>query len=1436
MCHNRLNSDSPKGAHMSRQSNIIGVDIGSVAIAVAEMDLKKRLVKTAYTFHKGQIETNLQRIFNTLDISETRGIAVTSSTPPIIKTTAQYDTRIAVIATAHRFYQKIGSILLVGGEKFGLIRFDEHGNYRKFKTNTSCAAGTGSFLDQQAQRLNLRGIRELSEIAFNNSGAVPKIASRCAVFVKTDLVHAQQEGYTLPEICDGLCYGLAKNICDSLFSGDPPRGPIIFTGGVSKNRAVVQHIRSMVEKDLRVHAQSHLFGAIGAAIHLINEPRLPDTLKLKSVDDILIRETGPKKYFHSPLECNLSDYPDFGDTEKYDFETEKVTFSNPVEVDIYADLRPGTTVSVYLGIDVGSTSTKAVLLAQDMAVLAGFYTRTAGRPLAALQSILAAIDDLMRKKRIEVKIAGAGTTGSGRKFIGQVIGVDLIIDEISAHARAAYRLNPEVDTIIEIGGQDSKFTTVKNGSVTFAVMNTVCAAGTGSFIEEQAQKLGCSLTDYAARTEHKRSPITSDRCTVFMERDINHYLSEGYTVDEVLAAVLHAICENYLTKVAVESNIGNTVLFQGATAKNRTLIEAFEQRLKKPIHVSKYCHLTGALGVAILLADHGVGETKFRGIDLYRKNIPLHFEVCDLCTNHCKIRLAEIDGETVAYGFLCGRDYDTKKYVTKNRSGFDLIRERKKAFAFKPARDYREGYVIGIPAALHLHEDLSLWRYFFNILAIKTVTSEDYRDAVKEGKHMADAEFCAPLTALHGHVRYLMDKSDFIFLPVYLEKKSQKKDVRHQYCYYTQFAAPLASAVSGEKNQARCLMPLVHYLYNPFHTKAQLYRMLKPLKNTPIRFAAVSAAYNQALEFKQNALMILKERFKEATRNMEDIYAVLLGRPYTILSPSMNKGIPDIFASLGIKTFFQDMLSYGRKEVQSIEPLLNELHWHYAAKILESAEVAAQTEGAYPVLITSFKCSPDSFVTDYFRKVMEAHDKPYLVLQVDEHDSSVGYETRIEAAIRSFRNHHMSLSTQTKKTSAKYVTALIPKKDKSLFGKTLLIPNWDKPSLQLIAAALRREGIDARLLEESQTSIQKSLRHNTGQCIPLNIIAQDFIDTIEKNDLNPSKTVLWLAASKVACNIHLYPIHIRKILASYGNGMERAGIYVGSMSLQDLSVKLPVSVYFAYMFGGYLKRIGCKLRPYEIVKEQTDTAIEKSLAIWTAAFGGKRSKEDALAEAMSYFEDIAITKQKRPKVAIFGDLYARDNSVINQDLIRFIEANGGEVITTPYSDYMRMIATLYLRKWLVEGYYLDALSSKALITGLKLQENTYYKYFRRILDEPQPQYDESPEKILSAYNIRTENTGESMDNILKVHYIAKYHPDVTLFVQTNPAFCCPALVTEAMARKIEKKTGIPVVSVTYDGTGGNKNDVIIPYLEYPRDKNLGRFAQPPAAENKGIQE
>jgi predicted nucleotide-binding protein (sugar kinase/HSP70/actin superfamily) len=291
---------------------------------------------------------------------------------------------------------------------------------------------------------------------------------------------------------------------------------------------------------------------------------------------------------------------------------------------------------------------------------------------------------------------------------------------------------------------------------------------------------------------------------------------------------------------------------------------------------------------------------------------------------------------------------------------------------------------------------------------------------------------------------------------------------------------------------------------------------------------------------------------------------------------------------------------------------------------------------------------------------------------------------------------------------------------------------------------------------------------------------------------------------------------MKHLLRAYGNGMEKVGVCTGEISFSDISLRAALNTYFGYMFGGMLRKMACRIRPYEIEKGQTDTVVDKSLHIFTKSFLGNTSKEETVREVVSLFKEIQIKRENRPKVAIFGDIYVKDNDVMNQGLIHFIEENGGEVITTPYNQYCKMIAAAYFKKWFIERNYFGLISYKALLATVLRMEKTYYKHFETVLNEPDFEFKGLPDWLLSAYKLTMENTGESMENIVKTYYTKKHHPEVSLFIQTSPAFCCPSLVTESMRSVIEKNTGIPVVSVTYDGTGGSKNDIIIPYLKYPR--------------------
>ncbi|MBN2435316.1 MAG: CoA activase [Spirochaetes bacterium] len=1393
----------------------LGIDIGSITSAITLIDSRKKIIKSSYYYHNGDITDSLKNELKNYPLDSISIIAFTSDSPKIYTNCETYDSKVSLITAVKEFFPKMINVLHVGGEKFSLIRFDDKGNYLDCRNNSSCAAGTGSFLDQQSKRLNLSSIQEFSDLAFNNRGSIPKIASRCAVFAKTDLIHAQQEGYSVGEICDGLSRGLAKNLCDSLFPENPD-SPILFTGGVSQNRAVIKHIEDITGQAVITSDMAHLAEAAGVAICAINDlDKKTDFVKGQyKTESIIIEEKNEKNYHYSKLNTDIPDYPDFKGLESFLHKSERFIDTAAVETDLYMALK-GLDLELYLGIDIGSTSTKAVLVNENGDVVAGFYTRTAGKPVIAMQTIFEAIDNVASRYNASLKFKGAATTGSGRKFIGTIIDADLVLDEITAHARAAAQLNPDVDTIIEIGGQDAKFTTLKNGMVTFSVMNNVCAAGTGSFIEEQAGKLGCPLSEYSIRAGNSKAPLSSDRCTVFMERDLNYYMNAGYTNAEILTAVLHSVRDNYLSKVAVNRYIGDTIFFQGATAKNKALVAAFQYKLNKRIIVSKYCHLTGALGSALQLADQKLKSSSFTGIEIYKKDIPIKNEICSICTNHCKIRVANINGRIAAFGFLCGRDYNTESYISKNLSDYDLLKQRGIIQNFSRKKIEPDSPVIGIPAALHIFEELPLWQYFFNMLGLKTVTSINYKEGITAGKKIAGAEFCAPISNLHGHVEYLANRSDYVFLPTYLEEKQKDKNIRRHYCYYTQFVPVIIENLERYYKKKIVLSPMIKSLQGSLGVKMQLFGMMKKIYPRA-SFLQVSSAYDKAVNFHNDAAGQYCENFA-SNCNYDDINVVLLGRPYTTLVPSMNKGIIRIFENLGIKTFYQDMIpNQYNEDIEGLDQILRALHWNYGAKIIESSAVVAKTDGLYPVLVTSFKCTPDSFVAEYYKNIFEAHNKPYLILQLDEHDSNVGYETRIESAVRSFRNHYNANIKCPDSVKLNEELTNISKNKNIVNDKILLMPCWDHINSRLMQARLIQEGIDARLIPDTIESIQRSLQHNTGQCIPLNIIAQNAMEYVRQNNLDPAKCVLWMFDSSISCNVRMYPYYLRKLMQQQGGGMENLAVYIGELTFTDFSYSTAIDIYFAHMFGGLLRKMGCRLRPYENIPGSTDKAIEESTEILFNMFKTGSDKEEALEKVISLLEEIDITPGSKPKVALFGDLYVRDNDIMNQQLIKTIEQNGGEVVTTPYNEYLKLIASPYIRKWITEGLYSNAALGKIMVTVVNMIEKKYSKYFSRILKEEIETHDISAETLLDKYNIKPEHTGESMDNILKICTIAERYPDLALFVQTNPAFCCPSLVTEAMSQRIEADTGIPIITIEYDGTGGNKNDVLIPYLRFPR--------------------
>jgi predicted nucleotide-binding protein (sugar kinase/HSP70/actin superfamily) len=637
---------------------------------------------------------------------------------------------------------------------------------------------------------------------------------------------------------------------------------------------------------------------------------------------------------------------------------------------------------------------------------------------------------------------------------------------------------------------------------------------------------------------------------------------------------------------------------------------------------------------------------------------------------------------------------------------------------------------------------------------------------------------------MYGHVAFLAEHYDFIFMPVYLESRIKPKNTEQNFCYYTQYSTSLAY-LEGEHVRKKLISPMVNFHKSSDHNVKLLLKSLKQMGYKSLTSSDVSRALKEADAHVQRYDFKLKQLYKSTFTNEEDVSVVLLGRPYVVLSETLNKGIPDIFTRMGINAAYQDMLHVDHQRDEAFNNLLGKIPWYFASNILRAAEVIGRTPNLYPVLITAFKCAPDSFIIEYFKQLMNLFGKPYLIIQIDEHDSNVGYETRIEAALRSFRNHAKWRTSQRDPN----LGSILPRVETSMNGKILLMPNWDMFVSPLLAANLRRAGVDARLLEPTELGIRKSMVHNTGQCLPINIVAQNYIDYIEKYQLDPSQTLLWMMEGRGTCNLRQYPYYIKRILENYGKGFEKASVYSGELTHRELSVSVTYYAYFAYMLGGLFRKTACRIRPYEVIPGRTDEVFKEVHKILVNALSGEHSIDQAIRDGIKLLDEIEYDKTyRKPLVAIFGDLYVRDNDIMNQDLVRDIENAGGEVLETPYHEYAKISIENIFRRAYQRGEHVETSLNRILLNVLKFMDEIYYRSFTKYLSQAPVIKPNVLEKHLTEFNI-------------------------SLFVQTNPSFCCPALVTEAMTRQIRELTGVPVVTINYDGTSDRMNDLIVPFIQ-----------------------
>ena len=916
------------------------------------------------------------------------------------------------------------TVFEMGGQTSKYLLLDRNGadySIIDYATNGDCAAGTGSFIDQQAGRLRV-DVEDVGRLALEADRAA-QIAGRCSVFAKSDMVHAQQKGYTPAEVLGGLCDAVARNFRMAVVRSHPVETPVVFIGGLAANPAVVRSLRStfeLVDGDFSVPVDYAHIPAVGAAVAAAQADEGGWRLEIEGLRAASDAAGGA-----------------FDTTEP--LSTDRVTLLRDRVTPF--DMPYGTEkIDVYLGLDIGSVSTNLVVIDSAGAVVKEIYTRTKGRPIEVVTEALREIASDVGER---IVIRGVGATGSGRELVGELVGADTINDEITAHKTGATFVGLKMlggrvpDTIFEIGGQDSKYISLQDGVVVDFTMNDACAAGTGSFLEERAEELDISIiNEFAELALSSEAPIRlGERCTVFMERDVNDYLQRGADKADLVAGLAYSVVFNYINRVVRGRKIGDCIFFQGGTAYNDAVAAAFTAVLDKEIIVPPHNGVVGAIGAALLAQEKALagpgrsagelaaltGEyvadtspapadgqatqaeaaSRFRGYDLTKVDYGLREFTCEGCSNRCIIQEFDVEGEKTYWGDKCSERFRKRPKTAAKPVIEDLFALRERLFEDDSAlpEPSTDALAIGLPRAMFGMDYLPFWRVFWSHCGFRVVVSEPTnREIIAAGISQVVAEPCFPVIVAHGHIAALLDKGvDYVFTPNTISAETDWLDTESHVCPWGQTLPFVLRRVPAfERHFHRFLCPAIRFREGPDDIRKTMREFCRNLGVARgVVDAAVAAAYETQATFGRELISAGAKALAELDRTGEQ-GLVIIGRPYNVHDAGVNLNVARKLRDYyGVNCIPIDCLDTMAVDIRDIN---ENMYWEYGRRLIASAKIVGDRPNLHLIQITNFKCGPDSFVKHFIRP---ASGKPFLSLQFDGHSNDAGMMTRCEAYLDS---------------------------------------------------------------------------------------------------------------------------------------------------------------------------------------------------------------------------------------------------------------------------------------------------------------------------------------------------------------------------------------------------------------------------------------------------
>ncbi len=1356
----------------------LGIDIGSVTVKIVLLDAERTILADTYTRVKGDplraLRDDLRSLAERFPGGRIVACGITGSGGKAAAGPlgALFVNEIlAQAAFVGAFHPGARTVIEMGGEDAKLIALEgdrDAVRIRDFSMNAACAAGTGSFLDQQANRLQLT-IEEFSSLALRSKNP-PPVAGRCSVFAKSDMIHLQQIATPDHDIVAGLCFAMARNFKATVGKGKTIAPPVLFLGGVAANmgmRSAFRAVLGLADGDMTVPDHFATSGAAGAALAVLDRRgEAPSYRGLAGLE--AAPPAGRTNDIHAaePLAAPRGVMP------------------NPEHDAAAEDDGP---VDAYIGVDVGSVSTNVVVIDAALRVLSKRYLPTAGRPIEAVKQGLAEVGAEIGRK---VTIRGAATTGSGRYLTGDMIGADVVRNEITAQATAAAAIDPSVDTIFEIGGQDSKYISLRGGAVVDFEMNKACAAGTGSFLEEQAERLGIRIKrDFAERALCASGPCKlGERCTVFMESDLVHYLNTGSEVSDLTAGLAYSIAQNYLNKVVAGKKVGEHIFFQGGVAANHAVVSAFERITGRQVTVPPHHEVTGAIGAAILaLRERNGKPSAFKGFDLSKRAYQVTTFRCSECSNRCDIRRVVFDGEApLFYGSRCEK-YDVKKKAAKDRLP-DLFGERERLLdgavtSFGPPG----APVVGIPRMLYLNDELPFWRTFFAELGFRVVLSDrTSRRTVNQGLEAAAAETCFPAKAALGHVRDLVEKKvDILFLPSFVRFPAVKGTAaaHSQACPYAQALPYLAKASMSFEGVT--VLDSVLRLHDARHAAVSYRAVAKALgKNGRDARRAARLAHKA----QECGLHALHERGRQVLSELApgQQALVLVGRNYNACDPGMNLDLAAKVRDLGVQSIPLDFLPIDDVDKSGLQ----DMYWRSGQKILSAARFLAGREGLAPLYLTNFGCGPDSFISHFFAKEMAG--RPFLQLEIDEHSADAGAVTRIEAFLDSLRNGSGPVREKTFAVRAA----------SGVVRRTVYLPPMTDHA-HALAAAFRACGVESEVLPESDgETVRIGKQFSSGrECFPLALTTGDMVKATRRPDFDPDRSAFFMPTGRGPCRFGQYNRFHRMVLDDLG--LPQVPIFA---PMQEESVYREVGVvgrdFMRRLWQGVvsvdmLQKALWETRPYERKPGEADGIYARSLEAVSRSLEMKRDPRPALRKAYAEFETMERALRDRPVIGVVGEIYIRANRFGNENVVRMIERLGGEAWVAPISEwllYTNETARAGARR---AGSWRDLVQAQIMRFVQERDERKLLASFNghlRSLHEP------SIAKTLERARPYVHHSfeGEAVLSVGKaVDYIKR---NVSGIVNVMPFACMPGTISGALLRRVCEDYGnIPLLTIAYEG-------------------------------------